>query len=315
MDTYNIGISGSYSMTVTHEDGSIDEYGTYDNIITDVGIQKLVTDGAGFAGLHVGTGINLPNSPPNSTDRLATWRAYVAAGAGGDAPVVTYGGAGTVPDPYWSKRVYKFTFGKGACSGTLTELGFGSHSVAPPFSSYSWLSTYAVIPVPVVCTTKDILTVYYSIKWHFVDTGVDLVSTPIGGPTFTIRPYRMQDWRGKEGSALTTSASGYPSNWKLYHGIGHQLVSTTTTKSGTTLIASSFNAAVASDTNLAVLSRTESGTWDRTTNLTGEQSNFLIVEWAHGAFQMTIDPPITKLTNTQELKISMTCKIGRYPLS
>jgi hypothetical protein len=161
-------MSGHFTLTRRGPDGKVRQRLEFDNLITDLGLDQLVTSPGyaygfayPFAGCCVGTG----NTTPAVTD--TTLAAFLASTGGGDQNgTVTYVAG---PPAYW-KDVLTYRFGTGVAAGNLTEIG-----IFPTNLNETSLGARALVldgggaPTALVVLADEILDVTYE-RRVYLDT-------------------------------------------------------------------------------------------------------------------------------------------------
>jgi hypothetical protein len=175
----NISLSGQYRAEIKRGDGTIEELPWFDNLITDLGLNRLGSDGSVqvINYVKVGTGTSTPvvtDTSLNAQVAQVSLNNYTALNKGS-------------PN-YESEITITFIFAQGAVVGNITEVGIGWDTGTGLFSRALFKDTNGD-PVSITLTAIDQLTLYYKVK-VFPNLNDVTGSFIVSGTTYnyTIRP-------------------------------------------------------------------------------------------------------------------------------
>lgn len=203
----NVGVKADFDVIATKADGSRRKLYSGDNLITNVGMNKLgamiqtgnFRDSFGNA-LQIGTG----TTAPAFTDTALTTRLAAVANVGASAINIAWGSGA---DDGYVVLTYTYEFAVGSATGVLAELGMASNTAA---SGYE-LHTHALFvdgggsPAPVTVLADEGIIVLYRLKFRH-DTA-DKVFTTTTSPTPVAYTITMRPLNYGQVAGLTTSTS------------------------------------------------------------------------------------------------------------
>ena len=173
------GISGRYMLKAvnagTGESRDLTDW--FDNLITDIGMNRLGT-GAAIAYCHVGSG----SVAPSFTDTALA--SFVAATGTINASI--NGASATAPYYGWTRITFRFA--QGAAAGNLSEVGVGWTLASGSLFSRSLIKDSGGIPTTVTVLADEFLDVIYEFRVYApaadVSSTFDVSGTSYG---YTIR--------------------------------------------------------------------------------------------------------------------------------
>lgn len=160
----------------------------FDNIITNIGLDRLMTEPYATGYCHVGSGTATPVA---TNTALATPIAYTnnaIASAAGNAPSAPYYG--------WVRRTYRFAAGEAA--GLISEVGIGWDTTGPCLLSRALTENSEGDPTTFTVLGDEVLDVTYELRLYpqTDDVSFDIV---VSGQTHTcvMRPSLVteQSWQ------------------------------------------------------------------------------------------------------------------------
>ena len=180
------GMSGHFTLSIAKvgPDGQPIEatrrvVASFDNIITNAGLDRVGQAGDWMSACQVGTG----NATPQATDTgLQVFR------AGSTTINASVGGAqGSAPFFGWRRTTYRFA--AGVATGNLSEVGVGWASTGSTLFSRALILDAGLLPTTITVLADETLDVTYEVRNHppAVDTTGNLTITGVGTMTFTTR--------------------------------------------------------------------------------------------------------------------------------
>lgn len=172
------GLEGWFTITARNPDGSIRLSRRFKNLITDLGLNGIGTNGtAWFTAICLGTGTAAPNV---SDTALSGTTASITGGT------QVSGNVTTSPRYTWCR--WTKTFAQGAATGTWTEIGIGRSVTALWSRALILDGLLAPTSLPIIAT--DILTLEYELRVYYNETDVTGTKTISGVSTdYTVRLY------------------------------------------------------------------------------------------------------------------------------
>lgn len=167
----NIGFSGHFVLTAVNADtGESRELASFENLITDGGLERIGTGGAvGFC--HVGSG---SAAPANTNTALGSFIASTAMTAN------TSGAQTSAPYYGWSRYTYRF--GVGVAAGNLSEVGIGWTSTTGNLFSRALIKDSGGSPTTITVLSNEFLDVTYEVRMYPPTTDSSFTAV-IGGVT------------------------------------------------------------------------------------------------------------------------------------
>lgn len=165
----NVGVSGHFKMVAVKPDGTERFLAEFDNLITDIGLNRLGTGNAA-TWLQVGSG----NATPLVSNTALANRIAGTSTVGLNTWVNPAGSA-----PYFGTQRRRFDFAIGAAAGNLSEVGVGWATSGSLFSRALILDAFGD-PTSITVLADEILQVTYDCRLYAPvgDTNFDLT---IGG--------------------------------------------------------------------------------------------------------------------------------------
>lgn len=204
-----VGVSGQFRCVVKDKDGNIKtDTGYFDNLITNGGLDRLMTSANCVWYAHVGTGSSTPDVTQTQLTTFLASRVYDSNGTRSNLGSPTYEVTKSV----------QFSFALGAITGNITEIGtsWGSTGTSGLFSRTLILDG-SQNPTSLTITSNDQLIIYYTLKiLPPVADSVQIVN--IGGvdTTVTIRPQRINGGFLSIASAIFYGSGDY-ADYRLFN--------------------------------------------------------------------------------------------------
>lgn len=180
------GLEGWFTIIARNPDGSIRLVREFKNLITDLGLNGIGTDGASWATvICLGTG----TAAPNVIDTALS--GTIISVTGGTS---TSGNVDSTPHYSWNR--WSRTFAQGAATGTWTEIGIGRSTTALWSRALILDGVSAPTSLPIIAT--DILTVQYELRVYYKETDTTGTKTVSGVSTdYIVRPYQKHTLPGR----------------------------------------------------------------------------------------------------------------------
>lgn len=292
----NLGIAGYYKLIIrdkdSHEPRQVIDW--FPNLITDIGMDRLGTDGLGGQYCGLGSGTTAPSILDTGLQSPVGVKRSVTSS--------TYGAVTSVPYYGWKKLQWDFT--PGQVTGNLSEITVSWNNDNTSAFSRT-LITENGSPITISVLANDYLTVIYEFRVYPVTT--DSSATPtIGGieHACVIRASEINNaaWTGQ---------------WALSYGMTFSTSSTNTLKTFASDIGTIFTepAGSSQSSTIRTLDSYVPGSYSRTCTypFTVNQGNHsggidsVKVETAYGAWQVSFVPPIMKdINKTMNLRFTVT---------
>lgn len=174
-----IAMRGRYKLAVHREDGTVKQLVTFNNLITDFGLNEFGRNSSRYFYMALGKG----TSAPSVSDTTLTDTTLVNAGTA--ATTVSRQTPGTVP-PLIGRVTWSQQSELGNLAGTWTEIGFGPGSTPASFRTFSRALIQDGLgnPTSITILPNEYLTCTYTLELVVPET--DSV-TVVGGRTLTTR--------------------------------------------------------------------------------------------------------------------------------
>lgn len=211
------GMSGHFTLSIAKvgPDGQPIEatrrvVASFDNIITNAGLDRVGQAGDWLSACQVGTG----NATPQATD--TGLQVFLAGVASVHASV---GGAqGSAPFFGWRRTTFRF--GPGVGTGNLSEVGVGWASTGSTLFSRALILDAGLMPTTITKLADESLDVTYELRNHpaAADSTGNLTITGVGTMTFTTRAASVttaSDW--DYGSGSSNRRGGVSATGNLVH--------------------------------------------------------------------------------------------------
>lgn len=176
----NTSLAGQYRMVITKPDGMTIDTGWFDNIITDIGLDRLGNGNSSAGYCRVGTGSSVPAASQQNLDNqiaVSASNPFSSSQINEGAPL------------YRTTHVFTYTFAQGAVVGNITEVGIGWATTGTTLFSRALIVDGSGNPTTITLVSFDQLTVYYRVRLTpaLTDTTGSIV---LGGTTYnyTTRP-------------------------------------------------------------------------------------------------------------------------------
>lgn len=175
------GFEGRFTLTARNPDGSVRLIREFKNLITDLGLNGIGTNGASWAtNICLGTG----TATPNVADTALSGTVISVTGGSG-----TSGDVAVSPRYSWSR--WTRAFAQGAATGIWTEIGIGRTSTALWSRALILDGLGAPTSLPIIAT--DILTVEYELRVYYNEADVTGTREISGVSTsYIVRPYQAR---------------------------------------------------------------------------------------------------------------------------
>ena len=295
-----LGFSGHFTLVAVNADtGESRELASFDNLITDIGLERLGSGGAvGFC--HVGSG---SAAPVATNTALASFVASTALTGS-----TVSGAQATAPYFGWTRFTYRFA--AGVAAGNLSEIGISWTSTSGNLFSRALIKDSGGTPTTITVLSNEFLDVTYELRMYPPTTD-STFTTVIGGVTYdcVLRASEVTDgswaWRPFIVEQGASFANPRGNTALAYDGT---LGAITATPSGTGAgLDATDNAYVAnSKSRSAVLSATLGGA-----NFTGGIDVIYFLT-RMGTYQVSFNPPIAK-DNTKTLAVNAAVSWARRP--
>lgn len=166
--------SGHFKLWATKPDGERRELAEFDNIITNLGLDRLAA-GQSIWYCHVGTG----SATPAVTDTALT--AFKAATNQSPDGITQGGGSAVAPNNYaWYRHTFQFL--TGVAAGTLTEIGIGWTAATGNLWSRALILDGGGLPTSITILADEVLNVSYEVR-NYIPLEDVVGSVVIGGVT------------------------------------------------------------------------------------------------------------------------------------
>lgn len=302
-------VAGQYRMEIRRGGELIKDTDWFDNIITDIGLDRLATTSGALSYCRVGTGTSTPVAANQTLD------AVVAVSPGGAWQSSVNEGSPL----YRHTSTVSYTFTQGAVVGNISEVGVGWATTGNALFSRALIVDGNGNPTTITLTAIDQLTVYYRLMWTpALNDGAG--SLTLGGTVYnyTIRPLAIGSFGNQymvDGSAFApyNVSAGASTTGQATYGSGASLAAITATNPNGTQTGSGGTASAATYTN-GTFYRDSTLSWAPSQgNATGGIQLITVVfqyPYQGHKYQIYFNTPIPK-TNTQTLTINMRISWGR----
>lgn len=172
----HIGLSGQYRIEVRDQYGNIkQETDWFDNLILDIGLDRVGVNAALGQYARVGTGTSTPIVAQTQLDAQIAASSTVAVNTG------TFVNSGS--PLYETETSTPYSFAQGAVVGNITEIGVGWATTGATLFSRALIVDTGGSPIAITLTSIDQLTVYYKLKivpsLADVSSSVTISGTPV----------------------------------------------------------------------------------------------------------------------------------------
>jgi len=179
----NVGMHGEFRLVVNQGTERERDYGWFDNLILDQGLEAIGTNPQGNESLirycRLGTGTSAPS---NSQTVLDTQVA-----ASGSNPTGSSNSNEGTPLYRVTQTVY-WTFAQGAVVGNISEIGVGWGSIGATLFSRALILDGSGNPTTITLVSIDQLTVYYRLRFTPpITDGTGTLTLSGTGYTYTLR--------------------------------------------------------------------------------------------------------------------------------
>lgn len=188
----HFGLAGHYTLTATDAlTGVTRELASFENLITDGGLNRLGTGGIGD-NVYVGSGSTAPaNGNTSLVAQVASHGSYSQS----------TGAAGSAPYYAWCRRTWRFA--QGAAAGNLSEVGVGP--AANTLFSRALIKDSNGNPTTITVLSTEFLDVTYEFRIYAPASDITFNATIAGvSRACVLRAANVTGW-----SAATVAASGF----------------------------------------------------------------------------------------------------------
>ncbi len=182
-------VSGKYRLQVVRPDGTVKQEAEFDNLVTDIGLNRMGSASDYLAWCQVGTGSTAPTVTDTALSARVAGSGTTNSSTGGAQP-----GA-----PYYAWRIKTFVFSAGSATGNIAEVGVGWDSTGALFSRALVLDSGGS---PTTITVLADETLYVTYEFRLYAPTVDTT----GQVTFSGNIAGVYDWTMRAAN-VTTSGS------------------------------------------------------------------------------------------------------------
>lgn len=191
-----IQVAGRYRLEVSDDNGGYKDYGWFENMVLDSGINSLLdntnTTQSHIRYISVGSGTTPPTPGDTSLEnRIAT------TGSGGGSYQTGY----NAEEGYgWTIRTQQFA--QGAAAGNLSEIAAGSNASGSGLFSRALIKNSQGNPIIITVQSHEFLTVTYEVRrWWITPAPYTLTYDDDGTPKTTTVTHAAPDYTtGKKGA-------------------------------------------------------------------------------------------------------------------
>jgi len=292
--TLHTNLEGRYTLTKIKPDGSSSIVAEFPNLITNIGLDRMGTDGDFLNYIYLGTG----SATPSFTD--TAMNVFRAASSTSSTGSDVFTAAST--SPYYGQITKVMRFAAGVATGNLTEVGVGWSNTGASNSIFSraLILDNGGNPTSISLLADEILDVTYTLRWYVPLTDVD---TTVSGYVTKIRAAYAT---GPDNN-LNWSFNSFGTIGTLFLGNSDVLGTILTSPTGQ----SAINKTVSLDTYIpSSYSRTFTITIQLNDGNIVDGIGSAVIKHGLGTYQVSFTPKILK-DGTKSLSLTFTSSWGR----
>ena len=193
----DVGLKGRYTLILRDKNGNIKEELSFDNLITNYGLEQIVSGSFSIHNILIGTG----TTEPSVTDLAMSSLLASSFTSGLNFSAVL----NKTTEPYWVEQKTAKTFNPGVGTGVITEVGVANSIHANKVLSRSLIKDNDGNPTSITKLADDFLDVIYVVRSYIPNEDTPFTAVINGvEKTGIIRPLGLNHASQRKWSPVTS---------------------------------------------------------------------------------------------------------------